>query len=179
MRLAVILAVSAVLTPSANRAAEGQQAKDDQAVALSRYVLSEEVWGRMQADSAGQIQQYVEANLRQSGAQVPDGFAARFAGEYARMVSYQELIDLQAGLLAKYYSAEEMKEILAFYKTPLGQKVIRTMPEVSQDVNGQMLLILQQRLPALIERLKGDLPASSPSGKSTPKEAPKKPTKKP
>ncbi|HSM91719.1 MAG TPA: DUF2059 domain-containing protein [Anaeromyxobacteraceae bacterium] len=179
MRLAVILAVTVVLTPSANRAAEGQQAKEDQAVALSRYVLSEEAWARMQADSAGQLQQYVESSIRQSGAQVPDGFAARFAGEYARMVSYQELIDLQAGLLAKYYSAAEMTELLAFYKTPLGQKVIRTMPEVSQDVSGQMLLMVQQRLPALMERLKGDLPASSPSGKSTPKEAPKKPAKKP
>lgn len=45
-------------------------------------------------------------------------------------------------------------ELLAFYKTPLGQKSIRIMPEVAQDVNGLMMAVMQQRMPAVMERLK-------------------------
>jgi hypothetical protein len=68
--------------------------------------------------------------------------------------SYQEILDIQAGLLAKHYTEAELRELLAFYRTPLGKKAIRVMPEVMADVNGQTTALLQQRIPAMMERLK-------------------------
>jgi hypothetical protein len=163
MRLAAIALATALLLPAVTPAAEPRGAREDAAVALSRFVLSEEAWAKMNAGTTAQLQQYIEATLRQSGAEVPAGFSARFSAEFAKMISYQETIDLQAGLLVKHYTAAEIQGLLAFYKTPLGQKVIRTMPEVSQDVNGQILALVQQRLPALLERMKADLTSGVPA----------------
>jgi hypothetical protein len=86
---------------------------------------------------------------------------------------------MQAGLLVKHYTEGELKELLAFYKTPLGQKAIRIMPEVMQDVNGQMMVLMQQRLPAMMERLRPLIekasvakePAAAPAKKGTKKQA--------
>jgi hypothetical protein len=37
--------------------------------------------------------------------------------------------------------------------------MIRVMPEVTADVNGQMMALMQQRMPAMMERLKAELGA--------------------
>ena len=168
MRLTALALAAALLAPHAAHAADAPvkaaapARREVPAVVLSRFVLSEAAWSRMQAGTAAQLQRYIEAALRESGTEPPKDFAARFSAEFLGIISYQEVIDLQAGLLAKYYTDAEIKELLAFYKTPLGQKMIRAMPEVSQDVNGQMLAIVQRRLPGLIEKMQDELSEAAP-----------------
>lgn len=43
-----------------------------------------------------------------------------------------EAIDMVAPLYAERFSVAELKEIAAFYATPIGQKLIRTLPEITQ-----------------------------------------------
>jgi hypothetical protein len=162
MRLAALAVAAALLAPAASLAAETPKKKEVPAVVLSRFVLPEETWTRMQAGTAAQLQQYIEAALRQSGTKLPVDFAARFSAEFSAILSYQEAIDLQAGVLAKHYTDGEIRELLAFYKTPLGQKLLRTMPEVSQDVNGQVLAVVQRRIPDLIERMRDEYGEAAP-----------------
>jgi hypothetical protein len=162
MRLAALAVAAALVVPTASLAADPQKKKEVPAVVLSRFVLSEETWTKMQATTAAQLQQYIEAALRQSGTKLPADFATRFSAEFSGILSYQETIDMQAGVLAKHYTDAEIEKLLAFYKTPLGQKVIRTMPEVSQDVNGQVLALVQRRLPDLIEKMKDELGEGAP-----------------
>jgi hypothetical protein len=163
VRLAALALAAALLAPAATLGADAPKKGEVPAVVLARFVLPEETWGRMQAATAAQLQQYIEAALRQSGTKLPADFAARFSAAFATLFSYQEVIDLQAGVLAKHYSDAEIKELLAFYRTPLGQKLIRTMPEVSQDVNGQVLAVIQRRMPDLIERMKDELDDAAPA----------------
>jgi len=124
------------------------------AVELSRLVLPQESWDKMMRDSSEQLRQYVEASVRRSGGTIPPEFTARFSEAFKQVYSYQEIMDIQAGLLVKHYTEGELREMLAFYRTPLGKKAIRIMPEVMADVNGQIMALLQQRMPAVMERLK-------------------------
>ncbi len=124
------------------------------AVELSRLTMPEDNWNKMMRDTSEQTRQYVEASIRQAGGTLPPEFAARFAEEFGRIYTYQEIMDIQAGLLVKHYTDAELRELLAFYRTPLGRKAIRIMPEVMADVNGQVMAMLQQRMPAMLERLK-------------------------
>jgi hypothetical protein len=133
------------------------------AIELSRFVLSEETWNRMEQGIGEQTQQHIAQNLAQRGMQVPPDFGPRFTEEFRRLISYREILELQAALLAKHYTVPELRQLLAFYKTPLGRKVIRVMPEVMQDVNGRMLLLVQERMPAMIERLRPTLERSTPA----------------
>ncbi len=55
---------------------------------------------------------------------------------FAKLLNYQELLDFQAGLLAKYYTSAELTELGRFYGTPLGKKALNLLPQVIQDVMG-------------------------------------------
>ncbi len=167
-RLVLAVLVAAALLPSPTPAAGGGGAI---AVELSRLVLPEASWKKMMKDVSEQTRQFVEQSAQQSGTTLPAGFGAKFSEEFGKLFTYQEMIDLNAGLLAKHYTEAELKELAAFYRTPLGQKAIRIMPEVSADVNGQMMVLMQQRMPGMMERLKTALdgpqaaPAKAPAAK--------------
>ncbi len=44
-----------------------------------------------------------------------------------------ELLNLIIPIYEKYYSHEEIKQLIEFYQTPLGQKTIEVMPQVMQE----------------------------------------------
>jgi uncharacterized protein len=169
--LAVAALAAAVALPPLARAGAEVNAV---AVEVSRFVLPEENWNRLQQAMDDQVRQMVEHTLQQAGAKAPAELPARLAEETHKLLTYGELVDLQAGLLAKYYTEAEMKELLAFYRTPIGQKQIRVMPEMLQDVNNHMMQLLQQRLPPMMERLRPLLeqagapkaPAAAPAKKA-------------
>lgn len=57
-----------------------------------------------------------------------DEVALKLAGELNPRVS--EILDNAAKLYATQFSEQELKDVLAFYKTPAGQKVISQEPRV-------------------------------------------------
>ena len=148
------------------------------AVELSRLALPEENWNKALAMTRDQLTQYVGASIAQSSGSVSPELAARIGQEFQQiMPSYHEMVDLQAGLLVKHYTEGEIRELLTFYRTPLGQKAIRIMPEVAADANAWMMATLQKRMPAMLERLKTATaqPTSQPGATAPAKEQAKKP----
>jgi hypothetical protein len=67
--------------------------------------------------------------LKQAMPSVPDEFWARIMSK----MDTNELMDRTVPIYAKYFTHDEIKELLAFYGTPLGQKVIATLPAVLQE----------------------------------------------
>ena len=58
------------------------------------------------------------------------------------------------------YSEEEIREIIAFYRTPTGQKMLDRMPELMQEsmrVSQQMIRDVMPRIQALQEELRNEL----------------------
>lgn len=156
-------ACAVLLAGASARAADAAPAV---ATELSRLVLPEDTWDRMERAIGEQTQQHIVQNLRQRGMQLPPEFGPRFTEEFRKMLSYREILELQAALLARHYTAQELQDLLAFYRTPLGRKVIQVMPDVMQEVNGRMLVLVQERMPAMIERLRPTLERSTPSDPS-------------
>ena len=48
--------------------------------------------------------------------------------------SIGEYIDLQAAIYERYFTEEELQALVEFYRTPLGQKTIETMPAILNEV---------------------------------------------
>ncbi|MHB8425963.1 MAG: DUF2059 domain-containing protein, partial [Gammaproteobacteria bacterium] len=44
-----------------------------------------------------------------------------------------QLIEKLVPIYAKYYSDQDVRQMIAFYKTPMGKKIIRNNPEIAQD----------------------------------------------
>ena len=53
--------------------------------------------------------------------------------EIRQEFSADELIGLMVPIYEKYYSHEEIRELLAFYESPIGKKMVERMPLVLQE----------------------------------------------
>lgn len=53
--------------------------------------------------------------------------------EFEQELKPEELVALVIPIYAKYYTDADITDLLTFYSTPVGQKMIRTMPSVLQE----------------------------------------------
>ncbi len=70
------------------------------------------------------------------------------------MPTYDEMIDFQSGLFAKYYTPAELDELAKFYESPVGKKTLKIMPEILQDAMGFMNERVQREMPELMKTIR-------------------------
>ena len=118
-----------------------------------------------------QVMQQMLASLRQSQPSVPEEF---WTG-VSKKIRAEGLVDLIIPIYAKYYTQEDIDGLLAFYQTPLGQKVIATLPQISQEslqagqqwgrsIAEQVIQELQKR-DEQADSAKKDAPKTAPAAK--------------
>lgn len=66
------------------------------------------------------------------------------------------------GIYAESYTKEELLELTKFYKSPLGQKTLSTMPEIMRKSSLAGMQAAQAKQPALQDRLKPFLEKHAP-----------------
>ena len=96
---------------------------------------SEEKVIRQLLDVTGTVklsQQMVDQMLASMQTSMPD-IPAEFWTKIRACFKADEFIALIIPVYDKYYSKEELDGLLAFYQSPLGQKVIATLPEVNRE----------------------------------------------
>jgi hypothetical protein len=76
-----------------------------------------------------QVSTQLIASMKQAQPNVPEEFWSGFE----KKLSSQELIDQLVPIYDKYYSKQDLDGLIAFYESPLGQKVLSTMPQVMQE----------------------------------------------
>ena len=57
-----------------------------------------------------------------------------FFEKFHAKLDLQKLLDLAIPMYDKYFSDEELKGLIAFYQTPLGQKALKVMPQLSAEL---------------------------------------------
>ena len=62
----------------------------------------------------------------------PNATEAFWTG-FAKEINPNEFIDLMVPLYAKHFTVDEMKKIIAFYKTPPGKKLGQAFPQIVQE----------------------------------------------
>ena len=55
---------------------------------------------------------------------------ALFFDKFHAKIDVQQLVDMAIPAYKKYYSDEEIKQLISFYQTPLGQKMLDTAPKL-------------------------------------------------
>lgn len=64
--------------------------------------------------------------------QMPD-VPAEFWDGFMKEVNPDDLVNLVVPVYAKYYTEKDVLELIAFYKSPLGQKLTRSLPFIMAD----------------------------------------------
>src|SRR5208337_822923 len=57
-----------------------------------------------------------------------------FFEKFHAKLDLQKLLDLAVPMYDKYFSDEEIKGLILFYQTPLGQKALKAMPQLSGEL---------------------------------------------
>jgi uncharacterized protein len=74
--------------------------------------------------------------------------------EFTKVLSGPDgIMNEVASVYAKHFTHDDINSMLAFYATPLGIKMIQTMPAVLQDSAAIGQRLMQQELPRLISLL--------------------------
>jgi uncharacterized protein len=106
----------------------------------------------------GQMWPSLEASLRARYPNLDDSTLADLRGQLqALMVDFVSGVMKQApAIYARSFSAQEMHDMIAFYRTPTGAKALRTLPQISAELGALMLPqipALQQKVGATLQNV--------------------------
>lgn len=76
-----------------------------------------------------QVIQNMLTSFKQNFSNVPEEFWNNFMKE----VNPEMLITMIIPIYDKYYTEEDIKKMIEFYQSPVGKKVISTLPQVMQE----------------------------------------------
>ncbi|HEX7049873.1 MAG TPA: DUF2059 domain-containing protein [Longimicrobiales bacterium] len=111
---------------------------------------------RLDDQTAASIDVMVESMVRQNPAMAQ--FRDVFVDFFAEYMKWDELYPQYVRLYREAYTEAELRELIAFYKTPVGRKTVEVMPRLMQEGAqiGQQQIAphlpeLQQRIQARIQ----------------------------
>ena len=134
------------------------------AAEIARLLVPKETWSvgiaQLAQNVQGRFQSHPGAQL-----QYPSDFPAKVRGELEAALPYGDLVGMHAQALSATYTEPELKDLLAFYRSPLGQKWLKVTPGISEKVAGDTQQRMEKQIPAVMERLgklaKAGAPAKS------------------
>jgi hypothetical protein len=120
--------------------AEALQAAKDLVAMVSVSMLSD-LTNKMTA----QVWPSVEAVLRAQNPKVDAATLMELRGEFQRQIldNVAEAMKDAPTIYGRYFTAQEMRDLAAFYRTPVGAKTLQAMPQITADLNGLMLARMQ------------------------------------
>ncbi len=147
VRSVLCLAVAAA-RPSL--AAEPTKATQAEAQKFSKAVLPVDVY-KEKLDRMVQAIQQAQAAARKKP--MSDDFWKKLRASLDTALPYQEMLDDGAVQFAKHYTADELKRLLTFYQSPLGQKALKVMPQVMAEASAEFQKHMEARLPGILQGL--------------------------
>jgi hypothetical protein len=108
-------------------------------------VLNEPTVAQTVANLTAQSWPPIEQALRDENEKIDDQTAAELRKEYERLMSeeYNEIIKDAPAIYARHLTAQELREVTAFYRTPAGAKTLRVMPQATLELTAKRLERMQ------------------------------------
>jgi uncharacterized protein len=103
------------------------------------------------AQAAARSWPFVEQSLRAGNSKLDQGTLAEMRREFERRqaIFVEKFAKELPAIYAHYYTAEEMRELIAFYRTPIGMK----MRAIASRVDGDIAALASSDLPAMDSQL--------------------------
>ena len=71
--------------------------------------------------------------MRHARPDVPEQFWQDFTVEFKRQASPDELMKAILPIYDKHFTQQEIRQLIAFYESPLGRKISTTLPEIQRE----------------------------------------------
>ncbi len=117
-------------------------APDDMLQDMNNKMLAQ-FWPAMEQAMKPQFSKFDAATAAELNAEVRAEFEKLMTAQMA------ELMDAMPAVYARYLTVDEMRQIVAFYRTPAGVKTLKVMPEIMGETMGKFA----PRFPDMMQRL--------------------------
>jgi uncharacterized protein len=87
----------------------------------------------MEETGAGQLGVQLINNVIATYRKDVPSVPAEFWVEFSKEINPNELIELVVPIYAKHFTEKEINQLIQFYRSPIGQKVIEKLPLITQD----------------------------------------------
>ncbi len=137
-RFLVVLVVMLSSLPVAARAQGPGSPQAQEAAQELLNIISGDMLGQIGRAMTAQVWPQLEAEL---GSKVGPAALTELRGEFEKILErflIESMKDAPA-LYAKHFSAQELRDIAAFYKTPSGAKALQLLPTVTAEYFGTLM----------------------------------------
>lgn len=143
MKLARTFAMTAVLVlgalPQTNVSSHAQNAPSPEALRAAQELVaitSADSTAGMVANLTAQIWPSAEAALREQYPNIDAATTEELRKEFERIVvaSVNDVMKDAPAIYVRHLTAQEMRDAIAFYKTPSGAKTLRVMPQLTAEI---------------------------------------------
>ncbi len=179
--------------PSIQVSADGQYSSEKQASSEEQARKPESQASQRSADASAKVDPTKEADIRQLmdvtgakdlGKQLMDAgiaqfrasvtesqpdnprakqFADAFAQRFEKHFDPHALTETVIPIYDKHLSTEDLRELLAYYQSPFGQRMLKVLPEVARESQAAGFKLGQKAAQDAMEELKPDYPDFVPS----------------
>ncbi|MDC0680124.1 MULTISPECIES: DUF2059 domain-containing protein [Sorangium] len=144
----VSLAVVTLLSFVSLGSAYAGEAEKKLALELTHLVMPKDVYNAL----LDQLMTNMSASMQQAGAKVSTKEASKLKAVVAEVLPYDELVQWNVDIYAGKFTADELKELIKFYGTPVGKKAAKLLPEISGEVGKKVGTVIVQRMPAAMKK---------------------------
>jgi uncharacterized protein len=123
------LSVGAQTASSPKPAPPQQSSASDKDQAVKRAEIRRLIELTGAAKVSVDVMRQMIAPIRASFPNVPE----QFWDDFLKQVNADDLIDLVVPVYDKYYSLDDIHDLIAFYQSPVGQKTIKVLPQLSAE----------------------------------------------
>ncbi|MEO8179563.1 MAG: DUF2059 domain-containing protein [Deltaproteobacteria bacterium] len=135
----------------------------DVARELTQLVMPKDGYQKMMQQMAdGMVE-----GMSRSGSPVPKDFPGKMMTVVQEALPYEEQIAFMTKLYATRFSEGELKDMVGFYKTPTGSKLVKELPNIMRESAVWASELLPKRLPQLMQK-HGLMPDSKGSNSNAP-----------
>lgn len=144
---AVLMIALLAVPPAAPRAvAQGEPSAETlQAAKDLMAIMSVDTVRQMVAGMTNQVWPSIERELRAKRSDIDQATLSELRTEFENIqIRYMANVMADApALYARHFSAAELRDMMAFYKTPTGQKSLKVMPQVMADIFAMIMPRMQ------------------------------------
>jgi uncharacterized protein len=158
--------------PVLGQAADSDPATKEDVVAYLHTMRSHDMFEKMMEIQSQSIQKVLYDQVQQDKGEIPADFQARMKKSMEGLVKgmpADEIIDAMIPSYQKHFTRGDIQAMNAFYSSPVGQKVLQELPEVTQEGMQAALPIISKYLTDWKERMEREM---KDLGKSSTKSAP-------
>ncbi|WP_437676729.1 DUF2059 domain-containing protein [Sorangium sp. So ce131] len=144
----VSLAFAALFSLVSLGSAHAGEAEKKLAQELTHLIMPKEVYGAL----IEQMANNVVASMQQAGGKISAKDAGKLKAVVTEVLPYDEVVQWNVEVYATKFTADELKELIKFYGTPVGRKSAKLLPEISGEVGKKIGAIVFQRMPAAMKK---------------------------